>query len=565
MRRKAMSLRCKIHLRARAKGQSLAIIGIILATGVLIGLVAIAFDGGSALLQRRTMQNGADAGVLAGGDFLSRNLAASCNPAPCHPTYLVTNQELRTQVDALVSANRGGTVGAATSDYTTILEYHYMTGHVPSTNCPNPGHDLGYCPAPPNPTYFVPEFVDGLRVTAGINNPTVFARAIPNPLADLKVSAVAAVRLYPTCAPEPNPQDSPMPFTRFRAALEHEMTSASGGNSLCHPFEFWKPGNDAGLSGWKDVISFNAGTFHPYTGAPAGEQLLIAKDPRNGPEDPMNPWPNSGLNDYDKNNIPQTLQHCASSNCADLRGSGANGGNLATQDFQNWIFWQWRGRISITNTWGIETNTRYPSTTANQGGQTGSLTVRPGDWAEIDYTGNLGDNIQRAVYHLANTWGVMTSVGRPVAQGGLNWGNVITRTVYVWGEPESQLPSSMSSQIFGSYTTPCSPPSPGCTVNHPAWLDVRVSGTYPSYTTTADVGRVRFTKFYTFLFFSNLQGNLGAVTAPGCNTSLPNSGSSAWGILPSIVVPPPSPGGSCSTEWIPGGGVYKLQIDPNGP
>ena len=44
-------------MRKKAKGQTMAIIGLVLALGVLIGLVAIAVDGGSALLQRRNMQN----------------------------------------------------------------------------------------------------------------------------------------------------------------------------------------------------------------------------------------------------------------------------------------------------------------------------------------------------------------------------------------------------------------------------------------------------------------------------------------------------------------------------
>ena len=39
--------------RKRAKGQAMMVIGVLLALGVLIGLVAIAVDGGSALLQRR--------------------------------------------------------------------------------------------------------------------------------------------------------------------------------------------------------------------------------------------------------------------------------------------------------------------------------------------------------------------------------------------------------------------------------------------------------------------------------------------------------------------------------
>jgi hypothetical protein len=340
---------------------------------------------------------------------------------------------------------------------------------------------------------------------------------------------------------------------------------SAGGNSLCHPFEFWQPGNDVGVSGWKNVISFNRDTFDPYSGAPSGEQLLTSKDLRNGPNSCPQGWPNCGLNDYKSSNLQQTLQPCFSAPCADLRGSLDTSGDPSHQDFENWIFWQWRGRISLTSTWPVETNTRYPSTTGNEGGQTGALSVRPGDWAEMGYTGNLGQNIQEPLHDVADQFGVMTTVGLPVAQGGLNWGKVITRTVYLWGEPQVELPSSKSSQTFGIYTTPCSP-TPCQPIEHKAWLDVSVGGTYGSYSVSGgSLDRVRFTKAYVFLFYANLQGNYGATTAPGCAAGLPNSGSSAWGIFPDIVVPIPGPGSTCSTNWDPGGGVYIQPIDPGGP
>src|SRR5207245_252981 len=100
------------RLRARARGQTIAIVGLLVATGVLIGLVALAFDGGSAFLQRRTMQNGAEAGALAGiGKMLEPGrIAVSCVPAPCHPTFNLRNDEVWAAVTSLVAANRGGAI-----------------------------------------------------------------------------------------------------------------------------------------------------------------------------------------------------------------------------------------------------------------------------------------------------------------------------------------------------------------------------------------------------------------------------------------------------------------------
>jgi hypothetical protein len=203
----------------------------------------------------------------------------------------------------------------------------------------------------------------------------------------------------------------------------------------------------------------------------------------------------------------------------------------------------------------------------------GAEANRPGDWAEIEYNGNHGNNIQSAVRDLALQFGVMRGPGLPVNQGGLNWGKAITRTIYLWGEPQDELPSDRSTQVWGGYTTqePCPPPTfPGCivTTQHRAWLDTTISGGNGSYHSTGGMPqRVRFTRALPFLFFANLQGNNGAVPAPGC-PGLPHNSSSAYGILPSLVVPNPSPGGggggTCST-WQPGGGVYTRQIDPESP
>src|SRR3954464_5607058 len=93
------SLQISKYLRARTRGQTLAIVGLLLATGVLVGLVAIAFDGASALLQRRVMQNGSEAGALAGINLMGQNLLVSCVPSPCHTAFDLRNSAVYTQVN----------------------------------------------------------------------------------------------------------------------------------------------------------------------------------------------------------------------------------------------------------------------------------------------------------------------------------------------------------------------------------------------------------------------------------------------------------------------------------
>jgi hypothetical protein len=571
-------------VRKRAKGQTMALVGILLALGVLVGLVAIAFDGGSALLQRRVMQNSAQAGALAGGDLMTNNLAASCNPAPCHPSYLITNQQLLDQVNALANANHQGTVGATSSDYTTVLEYHYMAGQVPSGNgCPEPGHSQGYCPPPQNPIYpFVPDFVDGLRVTTSINNPTTFARAIPNPLNNLQVGAKAAVRLYPSCPPD-TPGGYTLPFTRYRPAVEKELYDASQGNSICHVFPFWTSQPDVG-SNIKNVMSFDHDTLNPHQNI--SQQMISGFDTRAGPSPPNPPQPEGGLSNYDHANLFRTYQTCTAEPCVNLYNAGApQGGNItgppSFTDLANWIFWQWRGTISTTTTvWNNTANseTLYPST--RQNGANGNV-QRVGDWAEMSQiTGSGGQNVQAAVHDLADQYGTITSL----SGGILNWGRAITRTVYVWGEPAPDptngnvTSDAKSAQVWDNWDhTQNNLCNGGGSPDTFAWTDLNITGNYPNsgpnYSARNvscgnqgpnSIDRVRFTYKYTFVFYANLQGNnYGANNAPGC-PPLPNPGSAAWGILPDASVQDPPPGSDCPTGWVPGGGVFSRQVDPGG-
>jgi hypothetical protein len=564
------------------------VFALLLGLGVIIGLLAIAFDGGSSLLQRRTMQNGAEAGAIGGVNYMGQHLAISCNPAPCHPTYFATNTELRTHIEGLVGANRGGTVGSPT--YATTIEYHYISGHLPPVDeCPSgPRRDLGYCPPPVNPEYpYVPEFVDGLAVTALVNNPTTFAGAMPQASDSVRVSAIAAARIYPTCRPEGEPGKT-LPMTRFRPAVEYELYDPNRGNSICHPFAFWTSQPDVGNS-IKNVMSFNNATLREHNNI--DEQMITGFDNRMGPSPT-----GSGLSYYDHAQLWRTLQTCMLEPCVNMFNAGLRATDPpppqppTSGDMANWIFWQWQGVISTTTTvWNNTANsmTEYPSTRENGANGSGA---RPGDWAEIiGISGSYGQNIQDPVHDLALTAAdrITFTASLPVNQGGLNWGTAVRRTIYVWGpEADNVLTGRLdnndtAAQVWDTWETQeplrCSPRA-----NEPqqsGWTDLTVDGQYnqnnnrPDYRVTNencngnggpnDIERVNFTESYDFLFFANLQGNYGAIPAAGC-PSLPNDGSSAYGILPAPFVPEPPPGGGgCGGGWDPLGGAYGQQVDPN--
>ncbi len=61
------------------KGQTIVIVALSAVT--LFALVGVAVDGGGAMLQRRNMQNGADAGALAALSVLSSRVSITC-PTP---------------------------------------------------------------------------------------------------------------------------------------------------------------------------------------------------------------------------------------------------------------------------------------------------------------------------------------------------------------------------------------------------------------------------------------------------------------------------------------------------
>src|SRR5438270_1361181 len=108
---------CSLLLAGRARGQTMVFVGLLVGLGVLTGFVALAADGGSALLQRRNMQNGADAAALGAVQTLGASVVLSSGVG----IYIITNSGLADRVEQAAEGNRGGFVGSPL--YTTTLEY----------------------------------------------------------------------------------------------------------------------------------------------------------------------------------------------------------------------------------------------------------------------------------------------------------------------------------------------------------------------------------------------------------------------------------------------------------
>jgi hypothetical protein len=559
--------------RGRARpGQTIVIVA--LSALVLIGLVALAVDGGNALVQRRNMQNAADAAAQAAAQLLQTNMTTTCGPTGCHPTYLLTNQDMINRVQELVNAN-----GAQTY----ALEYHYNTCSLGGScyAAPGPGSD-------PLPQGY--PWIDGVRVTSGISATTTFAQAINIPY--IPVQAVAAARLYPTCVPTALP-GAALPLTRFRPALETELTGSQGArNDLCHPLKLWDwhpGGTDVPVGDFSNVISFNATQFH-------GNPLTFTGlDGRNGPPPPAPP--NGGLGDYipDNGGAPTATCNFASDPCAFMDGSLTAGRD--TNDIMDWIFWQWGlapsgGVISTTHEWDPTDNTHgtwYPANRGNDGGTNGgACCLRPGDWTDVYQTSDIGvatnDYIQDAVGDLAHYKPTTTLTG-------LNWGKGVDANMYLWGLSLDDFNAGgdddKSAQIWlDNVPNPNNDPNCGIFPNPPCtyppytgWEDLTVFGTYGSYgVSTAysnvppapQINRVRFTRAVRVRLYENLNSEAGIVSAY-CPT-LPNMGDPAnyntvWGYVMNVPLPGPTDAALCPAPgtWMPGGGVYSRLIDPSAP
>ena len=531
-------------IKKRQKGQTMSVVALLLGLGVLVGLVALAIDGGSVYLQRRFMQNSSDAGSLAGVQLMSQRVLITGGD-PGYPTYALTTTLLLDTVMGLAEQNRGGAIGATNSDYTVRVYYHYAESH-PSyggTFGPEPLDEMAR--EPEDPDYYVRDHVDGIKVVSTINNPTVFARALPSPIQNLPVSAAAAMAIFPTCRPQPpGGPGTTLPFTRFRYSFEQELPTK--GNDLCSPFIYWNAQADIsgpGNNNFKNKISFNTRSFfmdeNPSNTDPDVEQQLLSGfDHRFGAQVPYEPGDET----------------------VDMRGRVDPNDQTSAEDIDWWIRYQWQGAIMTNTNWLSDPNAL-------------------GDWSEI-YLGNYGQNVQDPLVYLIKYAddGGYTPISADWPEG-LGWGRAITRTVYLWGEGglepgDTTATSAQKSRevcINPLNGNTCSCNNPNCVRDRVEWdyidIDAYIAGNGdPMGDAAAAIERVRYTDAVQVVFYEHLNGGGGDARCPdGTGVPSSNNSSEARGILPSANVggPPPGPPGSgCPPGWIPGAGVYYRTINP---
>jgi hypothetical protein len=492
--------------RRKLKGQTMALVGLLVGFGVLLGFVALATDGGSALVQRRNMQNGANSTALGLAKVLAQNIVINQG----EPGYIITNREVVTQARQLLERNRGGTTGTPT--YSSTIEYgSYINGsyvYTVAATCDNCSVTWSHNPAYPADR-FVANNVDAVRVTAGVNNPTNFARLPPFNVRSVAVFAKAAAALNNVEGYQP--QGPTWPMTRCE---KEEYTTEYG---ICNPEVFWSsngaedctaPGN------FTNLLHLGAGQGSSSEGEHL--QLITAHDER----DPMVDYTVTGMNTHCSNPNPAGRWYpgggCANIYVGPDYGNGhgdvcCTNANVAQIDVLNYLRWNFTGRISLTSTqWLDPSGDPHPEW---------NVPGEQGDWLEVINSGNFGQNIQLAIYDT-----IRDPQNRQIDALYPYYGYHVKKVMYLYDANDGQV----------WFTPP-----PGCTINcTPRWEPAR-SNEAPE--------RVHMTQSVIFRFYERL-ATQGQVPRPGfCqdNTNIGISGSEVLGIYggDEILEPPPNPGG----------------------
>lgn len=267
-------------LRKRARGQTAVLVGLLLSLGVLTGLVALAVDGGSALLQRRNMQNGADAASLAVAQLLAANVVKNGSEYP----YIVRNSMVTARVTELLGRNQGGTTGQpyyrTTVEYGTLISattYSYYQVVVSENGT------WTYV-APHVAGDFVPANVDAVRVTAEVRNPTTFVPRMFG-VSNITVRASAAAALLGNA--NYNAEGPTWPMT---AKYDNTYTNTLG---LCYPVPFYAD-TTSGTPSFEGLISLAVAQGR-YTGQTVTRVPTAAGTPSPTATTPPLPTPWSQL------------------------------------------------------------------------------------------------------------------------------------------------------------------------------------------------------------------------------------------------------------------------------
>ena len=162
---------------------------------VMVGVLGLAVDVGFAVSQRRSMQNAADAGALAGTHVVSKSDPLAPKSAQAAVVEVVNK-----------NAMNGGTIGAITCVYVN-----------------DAGTELSNCNATVHPS------ATGVRVTVQETHPTFFIRVVPGVGDTVNTSAVAKANVKKLGIPTDGPYMPCGTATKLKSGGSMNMVVNSSG------------------------------------------------------------------------------------------------------------------------------------------------------------------------------------------------------------------------------------------------------------------------------------------------------------------------------------------------
>jgi hypothetical protein len=172
---------------------------LLIGLGVMFGMASLVTDVGYGMVQGRAMQNGADAGVIAGAKLMSESVAAAEGGGI---VYAVSNGALHARVSDFAGDNRPAPLGGAT--YRVAVEYRPCPTQSPGaatwTADSDPGivSEVGGTPQA-DTSLEVPAWTCAIRVFARVTHNGLFSTAIG--VGGMGETARATARIFPSTPP----------------------------------------------------------------------------------------------------------------------------------------------------------------------------------------------------------------------------------------------------------------------------------------------------------------------------------------------------------------------------
>ncbi len=290
LRHSGVMVRCRQLLQPRSgeSGAVASIVGILLASGVVIGFGAISIDVGSMMWERRQLQNGADASALA--------LAQTCAKTAC------------TDTDPTISALNDSNASDTANGYQPTVAYpngQCGRGIATLPACNATTGDLADCPDLPdwlstNPTVPYVEAHTETKAPSGTHLlPTWLARAMPGGLTDTVVRACSRAAFGTPGS------GGDLPITLSGCEWMRSTNGNNGGGSgSYYPGPVYNGGSPdygyggAGEPAWPPAASA------PPTVTPGAEAILMLQNPSSPGNGGGNQIPPSPCPDWQGHPLP---------------------------------------------------------------------------------------------------------------------------------------------------------------------------------------------------------------------------------------------------------------------